>query len=83
MNGTTGKTIPFGRLDDGADIVETSYLFMGLLCAKEYFNGDTALWKNILETGLKECGMLQTGTGTVMAPIDIYTGIGARQMILI
>ncbi len=39
MNGATGKTIPFGRLDDGADLVETSYLFMGLLCAREYFNG--------------------------------------------
>ena len=24
MNGVTGKTIPFGRMDDGADIVETS-----------------------------------------------------------
>ncbi len=45
MNGATGKTIPFGRLDDGADIVETSYLFMGLLCAREYFNGDTPLEK--------------------------------------
>lgn len=41
MNGTTGKTIPFGRLDDGADIVETSYLMMGLLTAREYFNGNT------------------------------------------
>ncbi|HVU84127.1 MAG TPA: glucoamylase family protein, partial [Puia sp.] len=41
MNGVTGKTIPFGRLDDGADIVETSYLMMGLLVAKEYFNGNT------------------------------------------
>ncbi|HLK30823.1 MAG TPA: hypothetical protein VKT28_19755, partial [Puia sp.] len=39
MNGATGKTIPFGRLDDGADIVETSYLMMGLLTAKAYFNG--------------------------------------------
>lgn len=45
MNGKTGKTIPFGPLDDGADLVETSYLFMGLLCAKEYFNGDTPLEK--------------------------------------
>jgi hypothetical protein len=43
MNGATGKTIPFGRLDDGADIVETSYLLMGLLCARQYFNGDTPL----------------------------------------
>ena len=40
MNGATGKTIAFGRLDDGADIVETSYLLMGLLCAREYFNSD-------------------------------------------
>ena len=41
MNGATGKTIPFGRLDDGADIVETSYLLMGLLVAEEYFRGST------------------------------------------
>ena len=40
MNGATGKTIPFSRKDDGADLVETSYLFEGLLCAKEYFNED-------------------------------------------
>lgn len=41
MNGATGKTIAFDRIDDGADIVETSYLLMGLLGAKEYFNGNT------------------------------------------
>lgn len=40
MNGTTGKTIKFDRLDDGADIVETSYLLMGFLCAREYFNSN-------------------------------------------
>lgn len=40
MNGATGKTIPFGRKDDGADLVETSYLFEGLLCARQYFNGN-------------------------------------------
>lgn len=40
MNGTTGKTIPFDRLDDGADIVETSYLMMGLLTARQYFSND-------------------------------------------
>ncbi len=41
MNGATGKTIKFSRKDDGADLVETSYLFEGLLCAREYFNGET------------------------------------------
>ena len=40
MNGSTGKTIPFSRKDDGADIVETSYLLQGLLCARQYFNHD-------------------------------------------
>ncbi|MBS1501789.1 MAG: beta-glucosidase [Bacteroidetes bacterium] len=45
MNGVTGKTIPFGRLDDGADIVETSYLFMGLLTARQYFDKDTPMEK--------------------------------------
>lgn len=40
MDGATGKTIPFSRKDDGADLVETSYLFEGLLCARQYFNQD-------------------------------------------
>jgi hypothetical protein len=40
MNGKTGKTIKFDRLDDGADLVETSYLLMGFLCAKEYFKSN-------------------------------------------
>ncbi|MEQ1675250.1 MAG: glucoamylase family protein [Chitinophagaceae bacterium] len=39
IDGATGKTIPFSRKDDGADLVETSYLFQGLLCARQYFNG--------------------------------------------
>jgi hypothetical protein len=38
LNGATGKTVSFGRKDDGADLVETSYLFQGLLCAGQYFN---------------------------------------------
>ncbi|HSR37900.1 MAG TPA: glucoamylase family protein [Phnomibacter sp.] len=40
LNGATGKTIPFSRKDDGADLVETSYLFQGLLCVRQYFNAD-------------------------------------------
>jgi hypothetical protein len=41
MNGRTGATIPFSRKDDGGDLVETSFLCMGLLCARQYFNRDT------------------------------------------
>jgi hypothetical protein len=41
MNGRTGETIPFSLEDDGADLVETSFLMMGLLCAREYFARDS------------------------------------------
>jgi hypothetical protein len=39
LNGETGKTIPFSRKDDGADLVETAFLFQGLLTARQYFVG--------------------------------------------
>ncbi|MFC4231949.1 glucoamylase family protein [Parasediminibacterium paludis] len=42
LNGATGQTIPFSRKDDGADLVETAYLFQGLLCARQYFTGSNA-----------------------------------------
>lgn len=41
LDGATGKVIPFGRKDDGGDLVETAYLFQGLLCARQYYNHDT------------------------------------------
>jgi hypothetical protein len=37
INGETGKVKPFGKKDDGGDLVETSYLLQGLLCARQYF----------------------------------------------
>jgi hypothetical protein len=39
MNGNTGAVVPFAANDNGADLVETSYLMMGLLTARQYFNG--------------------------------------------
>ena len=39
LNGTSGAIIPFSVNDNGADLVETSYLMMGLLTARQYFNG--------------------------------------------
>lgn len=47
LNGTTGKTFPFSRKDDGADLVETSYLFQGLLCARQYFNKDIRIERDL------------------------------------
>lgn len=51
LNGATGAVIPFSTKDDGADLVETSYLLQGLLTARQYFNGndpgETALRSDI------------------------------------
>jgi hypothetical protein len=43
LNGQTGKVIPFSQKDNGADLVETSYLIQGLLTARQYFNGADAI----------------------------------------
>lgn len=42
LNGNTGVVIPFSTKDDGADLVETSFLVAGLLTARQYFNGNDA-----------------------------------------
>jgi hypothetical protein len=58
MNGTNGDVIPFGTMDNGGDLVETSFLCQGLLCVREYFKaGNTEeqalaqkadeLWKGV------------------------------------
>lgn len=38
LNGSTGAIVPFSANDNGADLVETSYLMMGLLTARQFFN---------------------------------------------
>ena len=58
LDGKTGKVVPFSTYDNGGDLVETSFLFQGLLTAKQYFNGNvtdetrlrqtiTQLWEGI------------------------------------
>ena len=41
INGVSGITVPFGSADNGGDIVETSYMVQGLLCARQFFNSST------------------------------------------
>lgn len=58
LNGETGKVKPFSAKDDGADLVETSYMLQGLLAVRQYFkNGNSreqklsaeidTLWKDV------------------------------------
>ncbi|MDD4969067.1 MAG: glucoamylase family protein [Paludibacter sp.] len=67
MNGTTGKVIPFGTQDDGADLVETAFFIQGLLTVQSYFkNGNTAekamcssietIWENVEWTWFQQNG---------------------------
>ena len=42
INGNTGAVIPFSAKDNGADLVETSFLIQGLLTARQYFSAPDA-----------------------------------------
>lgn len=58
INGSTGKVIPFGSNDNGADLVETAFLVQGLLAFREYLDAGvpseqslrsriTSLWEGV------------------------------------
>ena len=59
LDGRTGRVMPvFGMYDDGADLVETSFMMEGLLAARQYFKNDgpsgrelydriTRLWEGV------------------------------------
>jgi hypothetical protein len=47
MIGETGKVKPFGKKDNGGDIVETAYLVQGLLTARQYFANGNDLEKKL------------------------------------
>lgn len=42
LDGSTGAVQPFSTKDNGADLVETSLLFQGLLTARQFFDGNGA-----------------------------------------
>jgi hypothetical protein len=48
MNGNTGKVVPFGTEDDGGDIVETSYMVMGLYTMRQYLDSTNATEKLLI-----------------------------------
>lgn len=57
INGETGKTVPFGKKDDGGDLVETAFLTQGLICVREYFKNGNAEEKKLAEN----CDVLWKG----------------------
>lgn len=48
LSGATGHRLPvFGMFENGADLVETSFLMEGLLAARQYFKGDSTAEKEL------------------------------------
>ncbi|MEI6885264.1 MAG: glucoamylase family protein [Bacteroidota bacterium] len=48
LNGRTGKTVPFTPDDDGADLVETSYMVQGLITLRQYLNPSAPLEQSLI-----------------------------------
>jgi hypothetical protein len=48
LNGNTGKVVPFGAKDDGGDLVETSYMVMGLYTMRQYLDSTNAAEKLLI-----------------------------------
>ncbi len=47
LDGRTGATAAFSEHDDGADLVETSFLLMGMLAARQYLDGTGAVEREL------------------------------------
>ncbi len=47
LDGNTGKVIPFGKKDNGGDLVETSFLCEGIICVREFFKNGTTEEKEL------------------------------------
>ncbi|MEZ4934809.1 MAG: glucoamylase family protein [Saprospiraceae bacterium] len=48
LHGETGKVIPFSNDDDGADLVETSFLVMGMLTVRQYLDPNDPQEQNLI-----------------------------------
>ena len=48
IDGETGKVYPFGKKDNGGDLVETAFLIQGLLTVSEYFKDGNAQEKELV-----------------------------------
>ena len=54
LDGNTGKTVPFfGKYDNGGDLVETAFMIQGLLAARQYFDRDDAVERELGEVVTK------------------------------
>jgi hypothetical protein len=49
LNGSTGKTVPFSPIDDGGDLVETSFMIQGLLTMRQYLDSANTTEKSLID----------------------------------
>ncbi len=48
MDGNTGKVVPFSTNDNGADLVETSFMMQGLFCVRQYLTSTDTVGNNLI-----------------------------------
>ena len=48
LDGNTGRVVPFSAKDDGGDLVETSYMVMGLYTMRQYLDSTNAAEKLLI-----------------------------------
>jgi hypothetical protein len=54
LNGDTGRAIAFfGKYDNGGDLVETAFMIQALLAARQYFDRNTQVEREIRDTATK------------------------------
>ena len=73
INGQNGETISFSRKDDGADLVESAFMFEGLHIS---ISTKIIRWKDVSVVLLMTCGVRLNGIG-LLKVVKMYSiGIG-------
>ena len=49
LDGPTGKVKPFGKKDNGGDLVESAFLMQSLLCVRQYMNANVETEKVVID----------------------------------
>jgi hypothetical protein len=59
LNGNTGKVVPFSAKDDGADLVETSFMIQGLVTFRQYLDPNITSEKNLVDRIASLCDSVE------------------------
>jgi len=81
IHGPTGKVKPFGKKDNGGDLVESAFLMQGLLIVREYFKNGSEREQELaqkIDTRLERDGMglVSERTGCALLALESRLWMG-------